>query len=1333
MAESNPFDQFDPKAPTPTTETQPVPPAAVTPAPSSPGGAMTADEFVRLADETHGREEKMATGAIKTMGSITTGAVKGVVKGAIHEPAKFLNENLWDLGGIVIDRDGVRFSSGKDANKKTDELLKTDADAPIAEHVADGVGQFIGAWLLAGKLISGARGVQYLSTGGKVVRGMEQGALADIIGFDPRQGRLSNLIERIPELRNPITAYLASNPDDPDAEGRFKNALEGSIIGGSLSAAVFGVVKLVKMVRSAPDEATAAKIIEAAEPELKQAEAALSPPRADVGATPHSPTHSAIEKNWKLYDPDKTLAEPGNKAFREAVEKELGKPDGWSLSDAGGFKEFTKAVRETDQLLPKAAPEAAAPKVTLGPSIRVGNDTFVGKAGETHGDVYSRIPEAKLNGGNIVEGFSDAAGKFYTRIEAAEVLGIQRKPTKLQGRPGAHSGDLIPPKEAEVPAAAPAPNMKALVGKLESEPSTVVGTSLPTAKTVALVNPKEADDFIRAIATGAKPIVPESMPGRTLFNFSKMDSPEEAHAIIKAGAEAMSGSIGKYAKEGVYSLRQMEQDAGEALARMVDGDLDLVMSSVRARAASMKDAVAEHLAAKTLMQELARDITTFSAKIERGLDTTDRAKLVQRIQQLIDVSNAVKGVQAQAARVTGAGRIRTGEDAIPELLQSLAKGGQNDAALKDLAYKLQAAAGDPKAILRTVRTANTPLQMHNTIWRAALLANYDTHVVNTTANLVHTLAMPAELAMGKVAQGVLKGDLGAAWRGAQDAAHIYVGMMKTWKDSARMTAKVLLSKDGRPVLDATSKFDEAEIAAKLTGLTDERTAFETVTKTAAQFVNLPYRALATEDEWFKQVAYRGHLYSQLWRQGADQGLKGRQLADFIESNFEKAFSPTGQGLNKDALNFAQASTFSTPHPKGSWGQSVQMFSYRHPTTALVAPFIRTPANLLRRTWDWTPGLNMLRGKFRSDFLGHNGVERQAEAMGAMSMGIMLYGVAVDMALSGQTTGSLVTGYSDTANSVRKVKQMGGELPFSHVFTHADGEKTYRQFSRLDPYASVFGLAADAVALIKAGADEATMDELAGSAILSIANNLTSKSYMAGFAQFFQALSDDHRAAAFVKQRAGSYVPGFMSQIATFAGEGDPYVRETRELWDGAISRTPGLSSTLKPQVNWFTGEDIQPLKSAFLPEGFKAFAMNTTRGKHPAMVELARISYPGRKPEPIIGNVRLTTDQQYEFYKLIANPPDAQPLIEAIWEYMKSPKYQELKDKDPTFFRYKGYEDPRHQDIALLISKYRKQAEGLLIEKYPELGTELEKDFINKGRARQGQTDLEQLLQPRKK
>ena len=42
------------------------------------------------------------------------------------------------------------------------------------------------------------------------------------------------LTDFAPELKNPLTDYLESDPDDTWYEARFKNALEGAFLGGAL-------------------------------------------------------------------------------------------------------------------------------------------------------------------------------------------------------------------------------------------------------------------------------------------------------------------------------------------------------------------------------------------------------------------------------------------------------------------------------------------------------------------------------------------------------------------------------------------------------------------------------------------------------------------------------------------------------------------------------------------------------------------------------------------------------------------------------------------------------------------------------------------------------------------------------------------------------------------------------------------------------------------------------------------------------------------------------------------------------------------------------------------
>jgi hypothetical protein len=70
--------------------------------------------------------------------------------------------------------------------------------------------------------------------------------VADTIAFDEETGRFSDIInEYAPALANPLTDYLASDPDDTFWEGRFKNTLEGLALGG-ITEGLFRTARYIK-------------------------------------------------------------------------------------------------------------------------------------------------------------------------------------------------------------------------------------------------------------------------------------------------------------------------------------------------------------------------------------------------------------------------------------------------------------------------------------------------------------------------------------------------------------------------------------------------------------------------------------------------------------------------------------------------------------------------------------------------------------------------------------------------------------------------------------------------------------------------------------------------------------------------------------------------------------------------------------------------------------------------------------------------------------------------------------------------------------------------------
>lgn len=121
-----------------------------------------------------------------------------------------------------------------------------------------------------------------------------KGFLAQFQAFDGAQGRLSDLVQSVPSLRNPVTEFLASKPDDDEAVGRLKSAIEGTALG----QVVDGVVHGLRMLRSAYAARQGAQAI------IDHVEANTAPPPSSAGldalgdskATPDSPLTEVVKK-----------------------------------------------------------------------------------------------------------------------------------------------------------------------------------------------------------------------------------------------------------------------------------------------------------------------------------------------------------------------------------------------------------------------------------------------------------------------------------------------------------------------------------------------------------------------------------------------------------------------------------------------------------------------------------------------------------------------------------------------------------------------------------------------------------------------------------------------------------------------------------------------------------------------------------------------------------------------------------------------------------------------------------------------------------------------------
>lgn len=116
--------------------------------------------------------------------------------------------------------------------------LPQEADS-VTGKVVESISQFVTGFGAAGKALNALKSAPGLvgqaaasiqSSG--FVGATVKGTLGDLLAFGSQEERLSNVIQQVPALQNPVTDFLAASPDDGEVEGRLKQAIEGMALGG---------------------------------------------------------------------------------------------------------------------------------------------------------------------------------------------------------------------------------------------------------------------------------------------------------------------------------------------------------------------------------------------------------------------------------------------------------------------------------------------------------------------------------------------------------------------------------------------------------------------------------------------------------------------------------------------------------------------------------------------------------------------------------------------------------------------------------------------------------------------------------------------------------------------------------------------------------------------------------------------------------------------------------------------------------------------------------------------------------------------------------------------
>lgn len=566
----------------------------------------------------------------------------------------------------------------------------------------------------------------------------------------------------------------------------------------------------------------------------------------------------------------------------------------------------------------------------------------------------------------------------------------------------------------------------------------------------------------RAI-TGAPPTEPLNLDKQGLWN-SVADSPDldSMAAMIQSVNTAYGITQPTVLTHAEVKAKAAQHGLDKVIEDAVTGGMNIDVSKVYTLLDGMTSG-AMHL------DELAQKIKA------NPLD----AKLAVEFQQALTLQGTlqktVKGVQVDIARALGVFRIpRQGRDvaAIQNLLAE--SGGLNNMAqLAERYLMLPTQAAKNKLAERTMSSNVADLWF--TTWINGLLSSPITHARNVLGNASFMAYQIPERVVAGVA-----GNIRHAF-GADD----FATMGDAWAHMSAIPAGILdgLALGAKSFMEnaPTDPIGKIENAMQTKGKLSEQFGVAGDWAKALDFygtvITLPGRALMSEDEFFKAVAYRSELAMMANRGRRDEyarllqaGVPDAQAKAQADAWAKAAMDDPTEEMDKAALAAARVATFTKPLD-GTLAdvQSVLM----HPLARLYFPFVRTPANIMLETLKRTPAA------FVSPSFWHAVKSGGPEADAAIAKATM--GSAIMLGIGATVLGDRITGAGPGDRKRKQALQNQGWQPFSIVFSNDEvtpddlarfneltggmvrvgPDKTYVSYAGIEPLASILAMGASA--------------------------------------------------------------------------------------------------------------------------------------------------------------------------------------------------------------------------------------------------------------------------------
>lgn len=822
---------------------------------------------------------------------------------------------------------------------------------------------------------------------------------------------------------------------------------------------------------------------------------------------------------------------------------------------------------------------------------------------------------------------------------------------------------------------------------LGDESAPALATRPPGGGKVVGPNSGDLDLAEQATRGIANPVEPE-----TYINFARIDTPDDVQNVMQQMADGFKGDVDVARRGEKMTFAQMELNAQQE---------DAFKVLVERRQGQPLNAE-QSLAARQLWAASGEKLTEV-AKV--AADNPSEANLFAFRKMLAThyaIQNEVIAARTETARALASWRIPSGSgmERFAEIENALRSSGDIDLS-REMASRIAAlgSAGMPKELDLVVRGSVWARSRDAFLeaWVNGLLSSPPTHLVNMMSNTSVIFQQMYERAAAAQISRVLGAEGGVQL--GEATAQLF-GMLSGFKDALRYSAKSFRTNEtgyGMGKIDlpraraiSSEAWDQAKDSPLGRSL-DVLGALATV----------PGRALGAEDEFFKTLGYRMELNALAVRRANQEASSGVIQPDQVKARIADILSDPPADIRLDAIDQATYQTFT--NAPGNLTKAITRGVNAVPLAGrLILPFVRTPSNILKYTFERTP-LAPLMSHVRADIAA--GGARRDLALARIGTGSLLMAASADMALSGSITGR---GPSDRQE--RQTLERTGWQPYSVKV----GDRFFA-YNRMDPVGTTLGLAADLVEILSNMDDEealggAEVERAQAAVVMSIANNVMNKTYMSGMSDLVTAMSDPERyGTGYLQRFGGSIVPAVVANVARI---NDPYALEADTMLDRLRSRIPGLTTDL-PVRRDLWGEPISYRSG--LGAIYDAASPIYSRRVNPSPIdeEMLRLdSYVSAAPrktgfDGVTINLANYPGAYSRFVELAGRETKnafgegAKEYLDAVvsGRHVMSSVYERLSD---------GPDGGKANFIRKAISDFRADAKKQLLEEYPDIRAEVE-------------------------